>query len=50
MSAFHEGTIDEVGAIVGDDTVREAVVVDELVDELFFERVKQWERVPLQIL
>jgi hypothetical protein len=34
VSAFHEGTIDKVGATVGDDTVREAIVVDELMDEL----------------
>jgi hypothetical protein len=31
---FHEGTLDEVGAIVGDDAVREAIAKDELADEL----------------
>jgi hypothetical protein len=31
---LHEGTLDKVGAVVTDDTVREALAVDELVDKL----------------
>jgi hypothetical protein len=31
---LREGTLDEVGAAVGDDAVREAVTIDELTDEL----------------
>jgi hypothetical protein len=31
---LHKGTLDEVGAVVSDDAVREAIAVDELVEEL----------------
>jgi hypothetical protein len=34
LAKLGEGTLDEVGAVVGDDVVRKAIVVDELANEL----------------